>query len=1252
LVSAFRRKLSVGSAIVLLVAAVLTTVAAGAQTQNAGTISGNVLDPTGAVIPNANVTLTSRAEGTVVKAKSNSRGEYLFDAVKPGSYTLTVAAPTFQNFTADGVEVNAAENVRIDAKLPTGSSSETVTVEANSVTVDTRSGTIATVIDPTLVQELPVDGNNIVALAALLPGVTNVNAPTTFTSDTGGPTYNVNGSRGNQNVFLFDGILWNNLYTFTGLNFPPIYMLQEVSIQLSNFKAQYGRSVGSVFNALTRTGSNAIHGDVWEYFQNRDLNASDYIAQRNPELVQNQFGATVGGPIKRDKMFFFVGYQDLRAVTEVDSKVAAPTFAELGMNNDGTARPCVDPYFASVGTGACASFYQDVTATTNALTSFSIANASAGLRSPFSGNGADTTVAPSQLQSTYVAQGGTQPQSPCIQALQNDSNPAVNPYANTQGYLGSTVGNMGTAEIPTICFNPVSLNVIKNFVTPQASQNTSVTPIPQITSSAKQPRNDQDGFVRVDLDHLGRHSIDARFYVTNVNDLTANGASANSLSYANYEIDSNKAGIYNGNIGDTWVLTSNILNTARASYRRYGYSIIPTDPRTLVSLGSNFTDPGVPALPRISVGGRFNFGSTASNYSYSLNAATELDDNVSWQHGNHTFAFGAQFLDLNYIHRFDTAYYATVGGQFTGVALADFLMGFIASESVGNSTNISAVQHAAYFYAQDDWRISSRLTLNLGLRYELPKPWYQPDGQSVTFFPGYQSYRFANVIPDLAFQNDPGVPNSIIKTNYDNIGPRFGLAYDLFGNGRTALRAGFGLFFENLNANTVGIGEPYHYQASYAYPNGSLSNPLLGQNPVPANYSGPASAAFTYPYTVNFADRNVTEPYTYAVNFGLQQQIKHTATLEANYVGKFGRHQIVPYDLNPDIYDCSGSNYTANPTLYCPGGPLPANPTNNAIQTVQSVGQSPGSQIGRVTYPGFNYGGQGIVDNNSVGSSNYNAVQVIYIQRARKSLTTTMSYTYSRSLDDQSSGTTNTAAVPGTPNVNTNYGPSDYNSTQILNAGWTLHLPTLTTGNAFERAVLNDWSFGGIFNARTGQPINVTTANDYEFTAEGSQRPPLAPGVSHYTALPSNRHRSCAATTQPYCKVQEWFNPCEFSNGANGNATVVGGVTVLPSAGYCNVYPIIPGYKNGVSRNIVVGPAFLETDFSLRRNFDLHERGMRLEMRLDAFNVWNTPNLANPSGSITSAAGSLEANVVSTAGKNSTAGTGGRRVQIAAIFHY
>jgi len=286
----------VGAALVFLC---LASGRAWAQQQNSGTVSGNVVDSQGAVISNAKVSLIDTSEGKEIKTQSNAKGEYLFAVVPIGNYQLKVTAPTFQTYIVNDLQVNAAANVRLDAHMSAGAVEAQVTVQAEGTTLDTRSATLGTMIDPQMVEGLPVDGENIVSLAALLPGVTDVNAPTTFTSDTGGPTYSVSGSRGNQNLFLFDGLIWNNVFYNTGLNYPPRLALEEVSVLLNNYKAQYGRNSGSVFNVLSRRGANAIHGAVWEYLQNAAFDASDYATGVNPHLVSNQFGATLGGPIKR-----------------------------------------------------------------------------------------------------------------------------------------------------------------------------------------------------------------------------------------------------------------------------------------------------------------------------------------------------------------------------------------------------------------------------------------------------------------------------------------------------------------------------------------------------------------------------------------------------------------------------------------------------------------------------------------------------------------------------------------------------------------------------------------------------------------------------------------------------------------------------------------------------------------------------------------------------------------------------------------
>jgi hypothetical protein len=1179
-----------------------------AQTQNTGTVSGNVNDAQGGIVLGATAVLTSTDRNVKVTVTVNERGEYLFPQVTPGVYTLTVTASTFEKFIADTINVNAGENIRIDAPLTRGSASETVTVEAPSTTVDTRSATIATVIDPELVSNLPVDGENVVALAALLPGVTNVNAPTTFTSDTGGPTYNVSGARNNQNLFLLDGVLWNNVYYNTGLNFPPHYMLQEVSVQLNNYKAQYGRNVGSVFNAVTKSGSNQIHGELWDDIQNTMFDAADYFTQHNPHIVENNFGATIGGPIKRDKLFFFLGYSALKGTNEVATKTQTPTLSERGLTAPGVQRPCVSAVFQGQ---TCATFLEDFQNTASYAGALA---GTAGLRNPLYANNSNLAQAISEINSTYAAQGGTGT-SPCITAL--------------SASLVTYKEYMPNAELPSVCFNPVATTALAKYI-PLPNSPSGTGGLPYTNTFARQPQSNQSGFARFDYIRTP-HTIGARFYKTETSDTTSNGAivaAGTTPGVSNYEPDANSAGITAGILDDRWVLTPNMVNTFLAGYKRYVYKVVPTDPTTLINLGGNFTDPGVPALPRLEATNRFQLGSVTSAYSYSLNSSLEADDSLLYTHGHHTLQFGAQYLNLNYIHRFDQTPFLESETQNTQVSAADFLMGLPYQVTVGNSTNYSAVENAFYFYAQDDWRASARLTLNLGMRYELPKPWYQPDGQSVTFVPGYQSYKFPGTPSSFAYQGDPGIPNSIIKTNYTNLAPRFGLAYDAFGNGKTVIRAGFGIFYDTLNANTVGVGAPYHYGATLQQGQGSFSQPLLGAPPVPANYSGPSTAQFVLPYAVNFADANVTQPYTEAVNIGVQQRIA-AATLEFHYVGKFGRHQMIPYDLNPAIIDCSGSYFQANPALYCPA------PQGSNISAAS------GTYSQRVKYPNFGYGGQGIVDNNTIGTSNYNGLQVIYTQRSHKSLSTVVSYTYSRSLDDQSNGTTNTAALPLTPLVSTNYGPSDFQATHVLNAGWVLTFPVIAKGNVIERAVLNGWQFGGIFNARTGNPFNPVLSGDQSGTNERPQRPSLNPGYTiKDVVLPSNRHRTD--------KIAEWFNVPQTTGAGSPDKNCVFYGPLNPCPGL--------GYTGAIGRNSLYGPAFIETDFNLRRQIDLNERGMRLEFRADAFNVFNTPNLANPLLSLAlnpAASANLNAGqIISTVGKNASLGSNGRHLQMVVIFHY
>jgi len=1192
-----------GCAAVLLMMLAMVSARAYGQAQNTGTVAGNVTDAQGAVVPGATVTLTNTGEGRTLTAKSNGKGEYLFSDVAVGTYTLKVSAPTFEGFVVPSIEVNADTNVREDARLVAGSVDAAVTVEANGTTVDTRSATLGTMIDNQLVEGLPIDGENIVSLAALLPGVSNVNAPTTFTSDTGGPTYSVSGSRSNQNLFLFDGIIWNNVFYNTGLNYPPRLGLQEVSVLLNNYKAQYGRNSGSIFNVLTKSGSNALHGDVWEYFQNSVFDGKDYISGVNPHLVQNQFGATLGGPIKRDKAFFFLSYQDLRLAGQVTAQDETPSLAEMGFDAPGVPHMCTlgGPWAGKT----CGNYTQDFSfqgvdpgCLTVPYPTTCVTSATA-VRNPLYTEAATALPA---LNAPWFLSGHTG-NSPCVTDLIN--------YMATQT-TSSGMEHLPKAELPTECFNPVTTGFINKYV-PLASQYISGSKIPFAVSIANQPRNDQEGLARVDLS-LGKHTLDARFFVTNANDITSNSVSAGQ-GVANYDQSLNIAGIYTGSIGDTWVLTPNLLNVFRTGYKRYTYIIVPLDRTTLADLGADYTQPGPSILPKLEATDRFTLGSSNSGDSRVVTANEEFDDNLSWQHGNHNFQFGGQFLNLDYLHRFTQVPSITAEQQNTEVTVGDFLLGLSNSETVGNGTNLAATQYALYLYAQDDWRATSRLTLNYGLRYEIPFSWKETDGWGVTFKPGYQSAVFPTSPASVAYQGDPGVGNTSPPTKYKDLGPRLGFAYDVHGNGSLAIRGGFGIFYDAVNANVVGVSEPYHYTANYAFPSGGFSIPLLnafvGPNntisllpQIPANYYKGQAPQFTLPYTINFADGNLKNPYTEAVNIGFQQRLNKSATLEVNYVGKFGRHEIIPIDQNPAIYDCSGSYYQANPTVYCPA--------SNVADTSASYQQ-------RVLYPGFNYGGQGVVDNESIGASSYNGLQVVYSQRSLKNLTTYASYAYARSLDISSNGATNTANVPQPHRLDLEYAASDFNAQQILNLGWVLKLPVMRSAHSFTNVLVNDWTFGGIYNARTGNPVNVTIAGDQSFTDQRTQRPNLVPGQPLYPVGP--RHRSA--------KVLEWFNTAAFAAPPDGTF-------------------------GNLRRNAIVGPAYINTNMDLQKFFKLPGNGNNLEFRVDAFNVFNTPNLAQPNASLASATSAQNnyGKILATVGTNGAVGGNGRRLQLGLILRY
>ena len=1200
-----------------------------AKAQNTGTILGSVQDKTGAVVPGANVTVADPSTGVNRSVKSNGSGEYLIPSLPVGTYILTVGAPNFETSVVTDIKVDANANIKEQIALQPGSTTEQVTVQdTEGSVIDPNSATIATMLDPKMIEDLPIDGHNIVALSALLPGVVDVNAPATFTGDTKGPTYSASGSRNTQNLMLFDGLMWNNLFYNTGINFPTPNELQEVSILLNNYKAEFGRNAGSVFSVIAKRGTNVIHGSAWDYVQNQAFNAADYLSGANPKDNQNQFGFQIGAPILRDRLFISGAYQQLIGRLQSTASDLLPGYLERGLEADGkTPFPC-----NSAGPFAgmqCASFLADVTSSgvagkfTNPIT---IAGTS--------GNQATT-------QSTindYTSAG----QAGCITLLNQAATFAnVNPYAGT-GKIQPTY--MPYAEMPMQCINPVILNFSNTpGILPTNSPVTDYT----VTASPS-PTGDRRGTAKLNYILNGQNSFDVMYDLFKSTDTAPLGINSQSQGVATYDLANQWAVSNFANLGYQWVITPALLNNLRFGYKRFESTQFPTDSRTWNNFGGNFVETGIPTLPAINVSNTFALGSTSQGYQDHINENVELDESLSWTKGNHNVKGGFTFLRLQYLTRSDYPGSFAFSSTFTGVALADYMTGLLNSITAQNRLIQGGIQHEVFSYLQDDWRITSRLTLNLGARYELPFQWFEPHGESATFVPGLQSVVYPNAPGGLGFPGDPTVLPSLAATDFNGIAPRVGFAYDVSGTGKFLVRGGFGIFFDAVNANVVGVGEPYHYNFLKQIPPGGATIPLENSDSnndptgtvlaIPPSFD-PKHPQFIAPFSNFFPDRNFRTPYVMAANFGFQWHVPHGGVLEPNYVGKFARKLTIPVDLNPAIVDCSGGYFQANPGLYCTGA--------STLVT---------SEQARLRYQDFNYGGQGLVDIKSAATSSYNALQVQYTQRGGRYLTVLSSYTYSRSIDLQTNGQTTSNAVPDVFNLKSDRGPSDNNATHVFNLGWVTRYPKMTRGNFISRAIVNDWVFSGQYNWHTGRPYDVTINNDSAYDDEPNQRAEILPGAK--VSLPSNRHRTD--------KVAEYFNTSAFT------------------------YPVVGTFANQ-GRNAFVGPGYIMTNMTMGRDVPLARirDGMRANFRIEGFNVFNTPNLGNPNAqfscsttttysgspglpgiqganqvleSCPGAGGTFPANavtgqpnfgrVLNTFGNNSNTSTNGRKVQLSMTVFY
>ena len=936
----------------------MLTASASAQTTT-GSIYGTVVDATGGLIPAAPVKVTNVQTGETHTSRSDASGAYLFPVLDPGDYSVTVQFAGFQSQTQTGIRLDTNQNVHVNFSLHAGDVSQTVNVEAGTTQVDTRESQLGQTIDQKRIEDLPLNGRSATSLVLLVPGVTGYNADISIGSKTAA-TFYVNGlppqPSSSLNSQYLDGA-YDNAPDTNGFNiYPNPDALQEFRVLTSNFDAEFGRSPGAVVNAITRSGTNQFHGTAYDYLRNTALNAKDYFATSVTPLHQNQFGGDVGGPMLRNKAFFFGSYQG-------------------------------------------AIIHSPVVVTSSSLT-------------------------------TPTAQ----------EAIGNFSGQPTSQWPKmTNGQYYSCNGVMGV-----ICpglLDSVAQNVLK-FV-PLA---TSVAGHPAQQNSNGNTNSNQE-LARVDYQLTEKHKLSGMFFVSRGTINSPNITSAVNNQIFGYSGAVNYGGQYNTVVSDTWLISSTKLNSIRLFYTLNHSKVVNQfgSQHELASLGSQAAEGGpISGPPQFNISGYWNMGGTgtpADSPGLSLGAS----DTFNWTLNKHDLKMGGSFL----WNRFENKGVGNAMGVFTftgsvtGNALADFLLGN-ANTFTQSSGNITKGDNAdPSLFIQDNYRVTHRLTLNLGLRWEAFLPWsHQNEG---TFVPNQQSTVFPTAPLGLLSEGDKGVTNGLIYASWHSFAPRIGFAYDLFGDGTTAVRGAFGIFQTTPLSYTAGntlSQQPYQLSTTVSKtPN--LVTPF-GVSPDPYPYTPtPQNAVFVSGATIyGVPPQEHTIPYVQEYNLTVQHEFGRNWSSQIVYVGNTSRRLYYQSDINSPIYAPGGLTTTAGLNARRPYEP---------------------------TLSTFAFG---IIDEfRPVENASYNSLQATLTKRLAHRFSLQASYVWSKAIALGQ-------AAPNAYNLSTARGllPGDVRNNFIASYIWIS--PDIHHLGLIGKEALSGWQLNGITSLRTGLPFNITSGKD------------------------------------------------------------------------------------------------------------------------------------------------------------------------------
>jgi hypothetical protein len=1112
--------------VVLVVLSCLWGAPAVAQIES-GTFVGTVRDASGAVISGASVTVTEMQTNVVHKTSTNDQGEYNVNHLNPGIYSIAIEQAGFKTATQSNIKLDINQVVRVDVAMVPGVVSEHVEVTAAEPLVESQTSSIGQVIEDTQVHDLPLNGRDFVQLAYLSPGVNQgevgaVQQGGIPENERGNGSIHVNGLMATNNNFLLNGFDNNEQQIGFEILQPPVEAIDEFKVQTSNFGADIGKG-GAVVNVVIKSGTNNFHGSAFEFLRNSYMDAKNFFddpASPIPPFKQNQFGGTLGGPILKNKTFFFVDYQGTRIRESQTFISTVPTGAERTGN-----------FSDLLGPGGTGQIYDPLT--TDLITS---------ARTPFPGN-----IIP-----------------PCVGSTRRSA----------------TGGS---------CLDPAALNIMNLFPQPNipgagTANNFLYNPVAS---------NNQDSFdVRVDQ-QWHSESITGTFSFGNVDSVQPDpfpGKAGGGSFSGNIHNKSYVVGI-----SDVHSFSSTKINELKIGYTRYVVNAVPFFENE--ALASELGIPGINipgdtntnGLSNIMISGYSALGNQdwfpenlkENNY--------QLKDSFSWTHGRHSFKAGGDLIrrQHGFFQTQNPRGDFTFDQQFTeninnttadpGSSLASFLIGnpiYSFRDGLAGSFGMSWWEVSGYF--MDDFRVSPKLTLNLGLRYDVFTPMVEDHDRIANF--DFATGKF--VAPGMAGVSDTGN----VQTNFKNFAPRIGFAYTPFNDSKTVLRGGYGIFYSlqadqndaelaynptglfgnqtiQFNANSIPTLQLSTGFATPSDPSGSLP---------PSSLTNPSGRASAIPF------HNPT-PSIQEWNLNVERELAKDMILQVAYVGVHGVHLTYLRNLNQATQPLD-SNFEVCPT---PTDPYCA----DAL----------GSNYGRPYYGNVPQIGAIRTANNDASMIS-NALQVHFEKRFSAGWTMLASYTYQHSIGVADEDEVVGPEPQNTYNMRAERGDVSPDFRHQFTAAWTYELPFGPGKRYFHsdgpaRWVAGGWQLNGIITMYSGQSITPLLSFDDTNTGSGGARPNLVGNPYSFT---NAMNVGCPSNKQ---SIQCWYNPTAFAIPA-----------LAPGQTFAHMY-------GNAGAFILRGPAQYNVDFSAFKEFQLKE-SLSLELRGEVFNLFNTPQFAPPNNTV------------------------------------